>query len=109
MPGGARGHGGAGKCQRRRCAEDLPGGRGGRGEGGRGGPAPLAAQAVDQVEEDLGHIDVLVSNAGVVNPPRLIKEGNLEASVVVWLGSSVEDKSQKEETFFRNNAKAEDR
>jgi len=36
------------------------------------------AEAVDQVEEDLGHIDVLVSNAGVVNPPRLIKEGNLE-------------------------------
>ena len=32
------------------------------------------------MEEDLGHLEVLVSNAGVVNPPRLIKEGGMEVS-----------------------------
>ena len=32
------------------------------------------------MEEDLGDLEVLVSNAGVVNPPRLIKEGDMEVS-----------------------------
>lgn len=39
-------------------------------------------EALGRVEEELGPIGVLVCNAGVVNPPTLLKEGNMK----LWRG-----------------------
>ena len=42
-------------------------------------------EAVSRVEQEVGPIDVLVANAGVVNPPTLMKEGTIEVSLITCM------------------------